>query len=148
MVVSSYAALNKIETGNIRELKEHIAVMLEHSRAGGKGVMKPTGRHFVVRDKIFMGTNQKFVSCPIRFLIGDRGSKTELCQPVWTEDSLRTKVNRKAKVGVKKHSVIRLDDFSVVKHEKAASGYVFFIRSYQVIKKDVDKDACERWLFD
>jgi hypothetical protein len=148
MVVSSYAALNKIETGNMRELKEYISVMLECSRARGKEVMKPTGMHFVVRDKIFMGTNQKFVSCPIRFVIGDRGSKTELGRPVWTEDSLRTKVNQKAKVGVKKHSVIRLDDFSVVKHEEAASGYVFFIRSYQVIKKDVDEDAYERWLFD
>jgi hypothetical protein len=147
MVLSSYAALNKIETGNMRELKEYITAMLEHSRARGKEVMKPTGMHFVVRDKIFMGTNQKFVSCPIRFLIGDQGSNTELCQPVWTERSLRTKVNQKAKVGVKKHSVIRLDDCSVVKHEKAASGYVFLIRSYQVIKKDVDKDAYERWLF-
>jgi hypothetical protein len=54
-------------------------------------------------------------------------------------------VNRKAKLGVKKHSAICLNDFSVVAHEKAPSGYLLFIRSYLVVKKDIDKEAHQRW---
>jgi hypothetical protein len=54
-------------------------------------------------------------------------------------------VNRKAKIGVKKLSVIRLDDFSVVAHQKAPAGYLIFIRSYDVVKKDVDHDVYDRW---
>jgi hypothetical protein len=64
---------------------------------------------------------------------------------VWTEQTLRSKVNRKAKMGVKKHSVIRLDDFSVVPHMKAPSGYLVFIRSYLVVKKDIEMEAYQRW---
>ena len=51
--------------------------------------------------------------------------ETKLCQPVWTNPSQRSAVNRKAKVGVKKHSAIRLDNCSVVFHQKAPSGYLF-----------------------
>jgi hypothetical protein len=49
---------------------------------------------------------------------------------------------------VKKHSVIRINDFSVVVHEKALLGYVFFLRSYVVVKKVVDDDAYDRWLME
>ena len=108
-------------------------------------VIKPVGLHFVLEDKIFKGTDQPFCSCPIQFLLRDSTPETKLCQPVWADKSLRSKVNRKAKVGVKKHSVIRVDDFSVVRHEKSHCGYLVFIRSYQVIKKDVDQDAYDRW---
>jgi hypothetical protein len=101
-----------------------------------------------VEDKIFRGTNQPHIQCPIQFLLRDRTPDRKLFQPVWTEQSLRGKVNRKAKVGVKIHSVIRLDDYSVVVHEKAPSGYLLFIRSYVVVKKDVDRDAYQRWVLE
>jgi hypothetical protein len=51
-------------------------------------------------------------------------------------------VNR-AKIGVKK-SVIRLDDFSVVAHEKAPDRLFDFIR-VMMVKKDVDHDVYDRW---
>jgi len=106
---------------------------------------KPCGLHFLVEEKIFKGTNQRFVSCPIQFRLRDRSPETKLCQPVWTDPRERCNVNRKAKLGVKKHSVIRLDDFSVVVHKKSASGYLFFIRKYLVVKKTIDDGAYERW---
>jgi hypothetical protein len=148
MVVSSHAALNKIDADGMRELKEYITHMLDPSNERTEAMAMPAGLHFVVADKIFMGTNQPNFSCPIRLLVTDQTTETEICQPVWTEGSMRSKVNRKAKVGVKKRSVICLDDCRVVAHEKASSGYLLFLRSYQVIKKDVDQDAYERWLME
>jgi len=148
MVLSSHAALNKVGIGSTRELNEYITQQLAGPSMSGEGCTKPLGLHFVVEDKIFKGTNQPHISCPIQFLLRDRTPETKLCQPVWTEKSLRSKVNRKARVGVKKHSVIRLDDFSVVPHKKASSGYLLFIRSYLVVKKDVDKEAYQRWLLE
>ena len=145
MVLSSFAALNKIEAGGMIELKEFIVRRLDRS-ARTVGAVKPVGCHFLVEEKHFKGTNQPRVSCPIQFLLRDRSSDTLLCQPVWIESSQRSKVNRKAKFGVKKHSVIRLDDFEVVAHEKAISGYVFFLRNYTVVKKDVDDEAYQRWI--
>jgi hypothetical protein len=130
MVVSSHTALNKIDAGGMRELKECITHMLDPSNERTEAVAMPTGLHSVVADKIFMGTNQPNFSCPIRLLVTDQIAETEICQPVWTEGSMRSKVNRKAKVGVKKRSAIRLDDCRVVAHEKTSSGYLFFLRSY------------------
>jgi hypothetical protein len=86
------------------------------------------------------------LSCPVQLLLRDGSGQTKLCQPVWTDPTLRTKVNRKVKVGTKKLSVIRLDDFNAVSHEKSPSGYVFFIRSYLVVKKDVDEEVYQRWI--
>ena len=62
------------------------------------------------------------------------------------ESSQRSQVNKKAKVGVKKHSVIRLDDFSVVRNEQSETGYIFFLKKYAVIKKNVDEEAYRRWI--
>jgi hypothetical protein len=148
MAVSSHVALNKIDAGGMRELKECMTHMLDPCNERLEAVAMPTGLHFVVADKIFLGTNQPNFSCPIRLLVTDQTAETEICQPVWTEGSMRSKVNRKAKVGVKKRSAIRLDDCRVVAHKKASSGYLFFLRSHQVTKKDVDQDACKRWLMD
>ncbi len=146
MVLSSYAALNKIGAGNMRELNDYIALCLD-SPLTIADVVKPTGLHFVLQDKIFMGTNNPLISCPIQFLLRDQSNETKLCKVVWTERSLRSQVNRKARVGVKKHSVIRLDDFTVVPYNKASTGYLILIRSYQVLKKDVDEDAYQKWAF-
>jgi hypothetical protein len=145
MVLSSHAALNKIGAGSMHELNHYISQRIDSS-VDAADLVKPVGLHFMIEDKIFKGTNQPFFSCPIQFLLRDQTPETKLCQPVWTDPSLRSKVNRKAKVGVKKHSVIRLDDFSVVAHKKSLAGYLVFIRSYHVIKKDVDSDAYERWI--
>jgi hypothetical protein len=148
MVLSSYAALNKIEAGGIRELNMFISQTLDSS-VEPADVVKPIGLHFCVGEKIFIGTTHPLLTCPIEFLLHDRISHdTLLCRPIWTESCQRSKVNRKARVGVKKHSVIRLDDFSVVAHDKAKYGHVFFVKSYQVVKKDVDDDAYERWITD
>jgi hypothetical protein len=147
MVLNSYAALNKVRTGSMRELNDYIAIRLDTS-ANAADVVKPVGLHFVIQDKIFMGTNNRLISCPIQFLLRDQTTETKLCKPVWTERSLRSQVNRKAMVGVKKHSVIRLDDFSVVPYDKASIGYLFFIHSYQVVKKDIDLDSYENWIID
>jgi hypothetical protein len=145
VTTSSHTALNKVGSSSMKELKDCISRRLSTCYNGAEEENKPLGLHFVVKDKIFRGTNQQFVSCPIQFLLQDCTGETMLCQPVWTEQSLRTKVNRKAKAGVKKNSVIRLDDCSVIPHERSASGYLVFIRSYMVVKKDVDQDACDRW---
>jgi hypothetical protein len=144
MVISSFNALNRIEAGNMRELNDYIAQRIQGTTA--TEAEKPTGLHFLVDEKIFRGTDQPFVSCPIQFRLRGHSPQTQVCQPVWTESSQRTKVNRKARLGVKKHSVIRLDDFSVVLHERAPDGYIVFIRSYQVVKKEVDDEAYQRWV--
>jgi hypothetical protein len=143
MVLSSHAALNKVGCSSMRELKEYI-----NSRLAGNDCTKPLGLHFVLDDKIFKGTNQPHIQCPIQFLLRGNTKETMLCRPVWTEQTLRSKVNRKAKVGVKKHSVIRLDDFSVVLHNQAPSGYLVFIRSYLVVKKDIKMTAYQRWILE
>jgi hypothetical protein len=150
MVLSSIAALNKVGSGGMRELNDYITLQLAASpnKAHNYRLSKPVGLHFVVVDKHFQGTNQPYISCPIQFILGDHSAQTLSCRPVWTEPRLRCKVNRKAKVGVKKYSVIRLDDYSVVAHKKAPSGYLFFIRSYQVVKKEVDKTAYESWILE
>jgi hypothetical protein len=145
MVLSSFNALNKIEAGGMRELNSYITRRLNSDLKAVERT-KPLGLHFLVEEKIFMGTNQPFVSCPIQFLLRDRSLDTKLCRPVWTDSSQRTKVNRKARFGVKKRSVIRVDDYSVVRHENAVSGYVVFLRSYLVVKKEVDEEAYHRWL--
>jgi hypothetical protein len=146
MVLSSHSALNKVGGGSTRQLNDYITQQLASPSMVVDGSnSKPAGLHFVVLEKIFKGTNQPYVSCPIQFLLRDSTGDTILCQPVWTEKSLRSKVNRKAKVGVKKHSVIRLDDFSVVAHKKALSGFHIFIRSYLVVKKDIEIEAYQRW---
>jgi hypothetical protein len=41
-----------------------------------------------------------------------------------------------------------LVDFKVVVHPPAPAGYVILVRSYDVVKKDVDEDAYERWLLE
>jgi hypothetical protein len=134
-----------IEADGMMELNRFISLSLAGSTPASD-LVKPVGLHFCVEDKIFKGTNQPFLSCPIQFLLRDRTSpERKLCQPVCTERSHRSKVFRKAKVGVKKHSVIRLDDFSIVAHKKAPNGYILFIRSYYVVKKVVDNDAYQRW---
>jgi hypothetical protein len=66
MVVSSHAALNKIDAGGRRELKEYITHMLDPSNERTEAMAMPTGLHFVVADRNFMGTNQPNFSCPIR----------------------------------------------------------------------------------
>jgi hypothetical protein len=144
MVISSFNALNKIEGGSMRELNHYITQIVEGAIVAE--AVKPTGLHFLVDEKIFRGTNQPFVQCPIQFRLRGRSPETQLCQPVWTESSQRSKVNRKARLGVKKHSVIRVDDFSVVIHESSPGGYILFIRSYQVVKKNVDDEAHQRWV--
>jgi hypothetical protein len=146
MVISSFNALNKIEAGGMKELNDYISRRLDGSAKAD--AEKPVGLHFLVEEKIFKGTNQPLVSCPIQFRLRDQSPETKLCQPVWTETRHRTKVNAKARKGVKKHSVIRIDDFSVVVHEKALLGYVFFLRSYLVVKKVVDDDAYDRGLME
>jgi hypothetical protein len=145
MAISSYAALNKIRAGSMTELNLYIKQRLD-STVHTADLVKPVGLHFVIEDKVFKGTNQPFFSCPIQFLLRDQTTETKLCQPVWTDPSLRSKVNRRAKLGVKKHYVIRLDDFSVVAHKKSLTGYLVFIRSYHVIKKDIDSEAYDRWI--
>lgn len=146
MVISSFNALNKIEGGSMRELNHYITERVKGSIVAD--AEKPSGLHFLVEEKIFKGANQPFVSCPIQFLLRGRSPETKLCQPVWTDPRQRSTVNKKARVGVQKHSVIRLDDMSVVVHDKAACGYLLFIRSYQVVKKNVDDDAFQRWVVD
>ena len=146
MVLSSFNALNKIEAGGMKELNDYISRRLDGS--ANANAEKPVGLHFLVEEKTFKGTNQPFVSCPIQFRLRDPSPETKLCQPVWTETRHRTKVNTKARHGVKKHSVIRVDDFSIVVHEKALLGYIFFLRSYVVVKKVVDDDACNRWIME
>ena len=144
MVLSSHAALNKIERGGMRELFTFITDTLDSSIKPAD-VAKPVGLHFCVEEKIFKGTDQPYCSCPIQFLLRGSSPQTLLSQPVWTDRTKRSQVNRKARVGVKTYSVIRLDDYNVVAHKKAICGYVFFIRTYQVVKKDVDTDAYKRW---
>ena len=144
MVVSSFTALNKIEVNGMMELNKYISYRMNTVVVDAN--QKPRGLHFLVDEKIFKGTNQPFISCPIQFRLRGQKPQTLLCQPVWTKPSLRCKVNRQAKIGVMKHSVIRLGDYSIVLHSKAPLGYFFFLRQYQVIKKDVDKDAYDRWL--
>ena len=144
MVLSSHTALNKIGSGSMQELKHYISQSLDAS-VPAADIVKPVVLHFVVHEKISKGTKQPRIQCSINFLLGDQTPEKQLCRPVWTESNLRSKVNRKAKVGVKKLSVIRLDDFTVVAHQQASSGYFVFIRSYQVVKKDVDHEAYDRW---
>jgi hypothetical protein len=146
MVLSSFNALNKIEAGGMMELNDYITRRLDSSIKAE--LEKPVGLHFVVEEKIFKGTNQPFVSCPIQFRLRDRSQETKVCQPVWTDSSHRSKVNKKAKVGVKKLSVLRIDDYSIVPHKRAPLGYLFFVRNYLVVKRDVDQDAYDRWLMD
>ena len=146
MVLSSFNALNKIEAGGMKEMNDCISRRLDGS--ANANAEKPVGLHFLVEEKTFKGTNQPFVSCPIQFRLRDPSPETKLCQPVWTETRHRTKVNTKARHGVTKHSVIRIDDFSIVAHEKALLGYVFFLRSYVAVKKVVDDNACNRWLME
>jgi hypothetical protein len=105
----------------------------------------PLGFHFLVAEKIFRGTNMPLLCCPIQLLLRDGRGETILCQPVWSDKTLHSKVNRKVKFGTKKYSVIRLDNFGVLADPKASSGYVFLIRSYQVVKKDIDEEAYRRW---
>ena len=145
MVMSSFNALNKIEAGMMKELNDYILGRLDGSINSAAWNEKPCGLHFLVEEKIFKGTNQPFVSCPIQFRLRDKGPETKLVQPVWTDQSQRGNVNRKARLGVKKHSVIRLDDFSVVVDKRSPRGYLFFVRKYLVVKKTVDNDAYERW---
>jgi hypothetical protein len=57
-------------------------------------------------------------------------------------------VLRKAKVGVKMHLVIHLDDFEIVLHNPAITGYLVFLCSYHVVKKDVDPDVFHCWYLD
>jgi hypothetical protein len=146
MAISSHVALNKVSAGGIGELDAYITKALEaRSVVGEPDAVRPVGLHFVVDDKIFRGTNHKFLCCPVQLLLRDGSGQTKLCTPVWTHQTLRAKVNRKVKVGTKKLSVIRLDDFNAVAHDKSPSGHVFLIRSYLVVKKDVDEDAYLRW---
>ena len=145
MGLSCFNALNKIESGAMMELNSCMTRRL-NSDAEEEESMKPLGLHFLVEEKLFIGTNQPFVSCPVQFLLRDRSPETKLCRPVWTDSSQRTKVNRKARFGVKKRSVIRVDDYSVIRHKTAVSGYVLFLPSYLVVKKDADEEACQRWL--
>jgi hypothetical protein len=130
----------------MKEMKDCISRRLDGS--ANANAEKPASLHFLVEEKTFKGTNQPFVSCPIQFRLRDSIPETKLCQPVWTETRHRTKVNTKARHGVTKHSVIGIDDFSIVAHEKALLGYVFFLRSYVAVKKVVDDDACNRWLME
>lgn len=148
MVLSSHVALNKVDPRGITELKRFISRSLDSSVAASN-IVKPTGLHFCLAEKIFIGTDQPFIQCPINFVLRDQSSsETQLCRPVWTESKHRSKVNRKARLGVKKLSVIRLDDFSVVAHKQALDGYVFFVRNYHVVKKDIDNDAYQRWIME
>jgi hypothetical protein len=148
MVVSSYAALNMIESGSMAQLNDYIISRVDNNNFVKKETMpKHLGLHFFVEEKVFQG-NANGIRCPIQFLLCDRRSQTKLCQPVWMERSQRSKVIRKAKVGVKMHSVICLDDFEIVLHKPAITGYLIFLRSYHVVKKDVDPDVFHRWFLD
>jgi hypothetical protein len=143
MAISCHVALNKVSADGMAELDAYITKALEaRSVVGEPDAVRPVGLHFVVDDKIFRGTNHKFLCCPVQLLLRDGSGQTKLCTPVWTHQTLRAKVNRKVKVGTKKLSVIRLDDFNAV---ESPSGHVFLIRSYLVVKKDVDEDAYLRW---
>jgi hypothetical protein len=144
MVVSSYVALNKIDHGGVRALNGYIARVLGRPTTLPDDGM-PLRFHFLVAEKFFRGTNMPLLCCPIQLLLRDGRGETILCQPVWSDKTLRSKVNRKVKFGTKKYSVIRLDDFGVLADPKASSGYVFLIRSYQVVKKDIDEEAYHRW---
>jgi hypothetical protein len=147
MAISSYVALNKVTAGGVIELDVYITKVLEARRTvGAPDVVKPVGLHFVVDDKIFRGTNLKFLCCPVQLLLLDGSGQTKLATPVWTHSTLRSKVNRKVKVGTKKFSVIRLDDFNAVEDNKSPSGSVFLIRSYLVVKKEVDEEVYHRWM--
>jgi hypothetical protein len=77
----------QIEAGGMRELKDHITHMLDPFNERAEAVAMPLGLHFVAADKIFMGTNQRNFSCPVRSLVTDQTAETEICQPVWTEGS-------------------------------------------------------------
>jgi hypothetical protein len=74
----------------------------------------------------------------------DSSGQTKLGTPVWTHSTLWAKVDRKVKVGTKKFSVIQLDDFNAIADNKSPSGSVFLIRSYLVVKKEVDEEAYHR----
>jgi hypothetical protein len=148
MVISSHVALNKVDSGATSQLNQYISQVLAMSTGATDPPNKPLGLHFVVKEKIFRGTNMKFFCCPVQLLLEDASGETKLCQPMWTDKSLRAKVNRKVKFGTQKRSVIRLVDFKVVVHPPAPAGYVILIRSYDVVKKDVDEDAYERWLLE
>jgi hypothetical protein len=148
MMLSSYAALNLIEAGSMAQLNDYITVRLENKNSGKEvTIVKPPGLHLFVEEKVFKG-NAMGISCPVQFLLCDHRSDTKLCQPVWTDRSHRSKVIKKAKVGVKKHFVICLDDFKFVFHKPATSGYLLFLRSYHVVMKDVELDVFPRWYYD
>jgi hypothetical protein len=132
MAISSHVALDKVTAGGVVELDVYITKVLEARRTvGAPDVVKPTGLHFVVGDKIFRGTNLKFLCCPVQLLLRDGSGQTKLGRtPVWAHSTPQSKVNWKVKVGTKKFSVIRLDDFNAVADNKSPSGSVFLIRSY------------------
>jgi hypothetical protein len=149
MVVSSRAALNKTKARSVRQLDDFIAQTLDPS-VKAADIIKPVGLHFVVKDKIFIGTPLQDATCPVQLVLQDSGRERLLCQVVWTDFSQRSKVIRKAKVGVKKLSVVSLDDFNAVSEEKSfektSTGCHFFIRDHPVVEKNVDAEACCRWL--
>jgi hypothetical protein len=83
MVLSSHVALNLIEAEGIQELKKFIARSLDSSTKASD-IVKPVGLHFCLADKIFVGTSQHLLQCPIHFLLQDRTSaETQVCRPVW-----------------------------------------------------------------
>jgi hypothetical protein len=112
----------------------YITKVLEARRTvGAPDVVKPVGL-------------LKFLCCPVQLLLRNGSGQTKLgTPPVWTHSTLRSKVNQKVKVGTKKFFVIRLDDFNAVADNKSPSGSVFLIRSYLVVKKEVDKEGYHRW---
>ena len=146
MVISSFVALNMVEDEAMRDMKLFISQTLDRSTKR-TDIVKPACLHLCLKNKLFVDTNQPFIQCPIHFQLRDRTSIDQLIfWPIWMESSQRSQVNKKAKVGVKKHSVICLDDFSVVRNEQSETGYIFFLKKYAVIKKNVDEEAYRRWI--
>jgi hypothetical protein len=90
MAISSHVALNKVTAGGVVELDVYITKVLEACRTvGAPDVVKPVGLHFVVDNKIFRGTNLKFLCCPVQLLLRDGSGQTKLGTPVWTHSTLR-----------------------------------------------------------
>lgn len=137
-------ALAKVNVGVVQSIQDYGDALI-----GGTGddILKPPNCRLLVSNKIFSGGHS-----PINFILTD-GMDSIIGVPLWPIGDMKEKGKaiRKAKMGVKKFSIIELEEYIVLKRKMPMpandehGNYQVVCTKYRVIKKVVEPSAVQHW---
>lgn len=136
-MVSSITAMAQVYRGGVQVILDYAFCLTEESVTE-----KPIGIKLLVREKQFCGQLS-----PISFVLTD-GEKDIIGLPSWVagQSKDRSSQIRKAKIAVKRYTVIQIEDYDVKIHGSFDRAPYLQLHKYTIVKRIITQTEFEHWL--